>query len=78
MEKLPALHNARWSSHGSYALMAYFLIPNSRNQLENICQFISKTGRGFNSTISSMIQVCMSVFMTQLSHKIAQKHCQHF
>ena len=41
-KNLPALHNARWNSRGSYALMAYFLIPNSRNRLENICQFISK------------------------------------
>ena len=41
-KNLPALHNARWNSRGSYALMVYFLIPNSRNRLENICQFISK------------------------------------
>ena len=30
------------SSRGSYVLKAYFLIPNSKNRMENICQFISK------------------------------------
>ena len=61
-KNLPALHNVRWNSRGSYALMAYFLIPNSRNRLENICQFISKDWSRFwfhNQLYNTSIYECL-------------------
>ena len=39
--KLPSLHSARWNSRATFALLAYFLLPYYRNQLRNICNFIS-------------------------------------
>jgi hypothetical protein len=39
--KLPSLHSARWNSRATFALLAYFLLPEHRDQLSNICNFIT-------------------------------------
>ena len=39
--KLPSLNNARWNSRATFALLAYFLLPEHREQLHDICYFIS-------------------------------------
>ena len=39
--KLPSLHNARWNSRATFALLAFFLIPSHRENLEKVCNFIS-------------------------------------
>lgn len=41
--KLPCLNNARWNSRGTFALMAYFLLPDYRKKLKPFCNFISTT-----------------------------------
>ena len=38
---LPGLSNARWNSRAIFALLSYVLVPNSRNNLEEICNFIT-------------------------------------
>ena len=39
--KLPPLHSARWNSRASYAIIAYFLLPKIRQELETAVLFIS-------------------------------------
>ena len=39
--KLPSLHNARWNSRATFALIAYFLLPDQRQKMEKICDFIA-------------------------------------
>ena len=39
--KLPSLSNARWNSRGTFALLAYFLLPQYRDKLDSVCNFIS-------------------------------------
>ena len=39
--KLPSLHNARWKSKATFALLPFFLIPSHRENLEKVCNFIS-------------------------------------
>lgn len=41
--KLPSLHSARWNSRGIFALIAFFLLPNWREQLRVTCDFIATT-----------------------------------
>jgi hypothetical protein len=41
--KLPSLHSARWNSRGIFALVAFFLLPNWREQLKVTCDFIATT-----------------------------------
>jgi hypothetical protein len=41
--KLPSLHNARWNSRTTYALLAYFLLPQFCEALRKACDFISTT-----------------------------------
>ena len=41
--RLPPLHSARWNSRAIYALIAYFLLPDWRKQLEVPCNFIANT-----------------------------------
>lgn len=41
--KLPSLHSARWNSRGIFALIAFFLLPNYREQLRVACDFIATT-----------------------------------
>ena len=40
-KRLPSLHNARWNSRAMSALLAFFLIPSHRENLEKVCNFIS-------------------------------------
>lgn len=40
-QKLPSLHSARWNSRAIYALIAFFLLPKWRNQLQTTCDFIA-------------------------------------
>jgi hypothetical protein len=37
---LPNLSNARWNSRGIYAILAFILLPQTRNRLRQICSFI--------------------------------------
>ena len=37
---MPNLSNARWNSRGIYAILAFILLPQTRNQLQQICLFI--------------------------------------
>ena len=39
--KLPSLPNARWNSRATFALIAYFLLPDQRQKMEKICGFIT-------------------------------------
>jgi len=41
--KLPFLYSARLNSRGSFALIAFFLIPNWRDHLKATCDFIATT-----------------------------------
>jgi hypothetical protein len=40
-QKIPNMSNARWNSRAILALLAYILIPTTRNTLETVCRFIS-------------------------------------
>lgn len=40
-QKIPNISNARWSSRAILALLAYILMPKTRNKLESVCSFIS-------------------------------------
>lgn len=40
-QALPKLSNARWNSRAIYALLSYFLVPDSRGLLDEVCIFIS-------------------------------------
>jgi hypothetical protein len=40
-QKIPNISNARWNSRAILALLAFILIPTSRNTLQKICRFIS-------------------------------------
>ena len=39
--KLPSLRNARWDFRVTFALLAFFLIPSNRENLEKVCNFVS-------------------------------------
>ena len=39
--QLPSLHAARWNSRAIYSLIAYFLLPDWRNRLEVVNNFIA-------------------------------------
>ena len=38
--RLPNLSNARWNSHGIYAILGFILLPQTRNRLQQICLLI--------------------------------------
>lgn len=38
---LPNISNARWNSRAIYAYLAFILIPNQRERLRPVCEFIS-------------------------------------
>ena len=40
-QKIPNMSNARWNSRAILALLAYILIPTTRNTLEMVCRFVS-------------------------------------
>jgi hypothetical protein len=38
---LPHLSNARWNSRGIFGLLAFFLLPNRRQEMTRVCEFIT-------------------------------------
>ena len=41
--KLPSLHSARWNSRDIFAPIAFFILPNCREQLRITCDFVATT-----------------------------------
>ena len=85
--KLPSLHNARWNSRATYALVSYFLIPKWRKSLEIPCVFISTTWQEawflnqnfnadtyrklFNGISDLQCPTAMKCFVTQWNEEIS-------
>ena len=78
---LPSLHSARWNSRATFSLIAFFLLPEHRDQLSDICYFISTawasawfSNQHFADNVFQDIYSAVSKFGCQKATKCFQTH----